>query len=184
MAMRSPSTPRRPSPRRVRARAGTSRWDKVIATLGRASAAIFAFTLAVTACAEPAPIAGAACNLEHPCPSGFGCAGGTCHRLTGGPILRCVDDTQCPLGRCLASAGFCVQCLESTDCVASACLPDLYQCGCRTDDQCATGRCNAATATCLSCFSGEQCASGDCDLERGVCRRLDDSPVGTQGSPR
>lgn len=135
---------------------------------------------AASACTSPAPIEGAACNVEHTCPGGYGCAGGACRRLAGGPIVRCTSDTQCPIGRCLVESGFCVQCIESADCVASTCLPDLYQCGCRNDDQCATGRCNEATATCLSCFADEQCASADCDLDSGVCRKLGDGAVGPE----
>ncbi|MFO0747767.1 MAG: hypothetical protein U1F43_19195 [Myxococcota bacterium] len=136
----------------------------------------------IFACTLPAPIEGAACNVEHPCPGGYGCAGGSCRRLVGGPITRCTSDEQCPVGRCLIGAGFCVQCVENSDCVASTCLPELYQCGCRTDAQCATGRCNEATATCLSCFADEQCASADCDLDHGVCRKIDDLPVGAEES--
>lgn len=133
-------------------------------------------------CTDPAPIEGAACNLEHNCPGGFGCAGGACRRLKGGPIVRCSDDTTCAIGRCLVETGFCVQCLDAGDCVASACLPDIYQCGCRASSDCATGHCNIATAACLSCRADEQCDSGDCDLDTGVCRKVGDPPVGTEGS--
>ncbi len=144
-------------------------------------AALAGFALAgLAGCTEPAPLDGAACNVEHPCPSGFGCTGGSCRKLVGGPVVRCTNDDQCPVGRCLVASGFCVQCIEASDCVASTCLPDLYQCGCRRDDQCATGRCNEATASCLSCFADEQCASGDCNLDSGICHGLSESPTGPE----
>ncbi|MCC6619760.1 MAG: hypothetical protein IT385_00815 [Deltaproteobacteria bacterium] len=121
-------------------------------------------------CTDPAPIEGAACNAEHVCPGGFACAGGACRRLAGGPVVRCADDAACPVGRCLVATGFCVQCLDAADCVQSACLPELYQCGCQDNGDCATGRCNVLTATCLSCYADAQCDSGQCDRDTGVCR--------------
>jgi len=137
---------------------------------------------AAAGCTEPAPIEGAACNGDHVCPGGYGCTGGACRRLKGGPIERCQDDGGCPIGRCLVEAGFCVQCLEDRDCAQSACLTDIYQCGCRANADCATGRCNLATAACLSCYADEQCDSGECNRDTGMCRRVGDGPVGGDAS--
>lgn len=140
---------------------------------------VLALATSAAACTDPAPIEGAACNAAHICPGGFGCAGGACRKLIGGPIERCVDDTGCPVGRCLVATGFCVQCLGPSDCVQSTCLPELYQCGCLRNDDCATRRCNIATATCLSCYDDAQCDSGACNRDTGVCDEASEGPVGS-----
>lgn len=124
-------------------------------------------------CVEEAPIDGASCNPEHPCPDGFACTAGACGALEGRPPGRCHADEDCPIGVCLEAAGFCVQCQDDTDCGQVACIPDQYVCGCRQDTHCATGRCDEPSGVCVSCYADEQCGSGICDQDNGTCQQLE-----------
>ncbi|MCB9732069.1 MAG: hypothetical protein H6745_05490 [Deltaproteobacteria bacterium] len=160
--------PRAARGRRARALSG---WALVVA--------VVALGLGLAgACAEPVPIEGAGCDPAHRCPSGFVCAGGACQKLRGKPVVQCTEDAQCAVGHCLVELGFCVQCRDSADCFQTACLTDVFQCGCRDGSQCATGRCNAETGTCVSCFTDAQCASGHCDRESGICAKKSDDGAG------
>lgn len=139
-------------------------------------------------CVEKAPIDGAACDREHPCPAGYHCAGGGCRVLESRPASRCYDDSDCGIGVCLEALGFCVQCVEDADCGGLlACVAGSHVCGCLTADHCATGRCDAASGTCLGCFADEQCESGSCDVARAVCKEIDDASSSAEeraGGPR
>jgi len=139
-------------------------------------------------CVQPAPIDGAACDRQHPCPGTYHCSGGTCRALESRPASRCYDDSDCVVGVCLEALGFCVQCAEDADCGGpTACLEGAYVCGCASAAHCATGRCDAAAGVCLGCFANEQCESRVCDLERGVCKEIDEAgsnPEENAGGPR
>lgn len=135
------------------------------------------------ACAKPVPLDGARCDSERRCPGGYVCAGNACQKLRGKPVVQCTEDAQCAIGHCLAEVGFCVQCRNNADCFQSACLTDIFQCGCREGSQCATGRCHADTGTCVSCFTDAQCPSGRCDRESGICaRKTDDGAADAEGT--
>mgnify|MGYP004359887473 CR=1 FL=1 len=123
----------------------------------------------LSGCAQEAPIEGASCNAEHPCPSPYSCLGGACGRLGGGVILGCGEDGDCASEACLEEAGFCVQCDSDEDCLGQSCLGGLFVCGCLQGSDCATGRCLTETATCVSCYSDVQCESGSCDVGSGRC---------------
>ena len=142
--------------------------------------AVAALAWAAPACVSEAPIQGAQCNTEHPCPSPFACLGGECGRLSAQVVLGCVSDDACSSGSCLESVGFCVQCDEDADCLGSTCLGGVFVCGCLQGLDCVTGRCLVDSGTCVSCFSDAQCDSGICDVTTGRCgivQRTDDESV-------
>jgi hypothetical protein len=137
----------------------------------------------LAACAQPAPIDGARCDLERACPDGYSCLAEQCRKLPGGP-KGCRSDDDCPVGVCLPGAGFCVQCADPDDCVNGTCLTDVLQCGCRVAGDCASGRCHAETSTCLPCFSDRQCEAGWwCEVDEGTCKKIDGPKPKAEGTP-
>lgn len=142
--------------------------------------AVAALAWVTASCVSEAPIQGASCNLEHPCPSPYACLGGECGRLSAQVVLGCISDQSCSSGSCLESVGFCVQCDEDADCLGSTCLGGVFVCGCLQGSDCLTGRCLVDTGTCASCFSDAQCDSGICDVATGRCgipQRTEDESV-------
>jgi Cys-rich repeat protein len=132
---------------------------------------------------QEAPIAGAACNAEHPCPSGYACVGGTCRALGGKVVLGCADDGDCPVGVCLQEVGFCVQCTEDAHCAHGVCLAGRHQCGCEEGAQCTTGRCQVPDGLqvgyCAACYDDSQCPGAGCDRVSGECKKVQRGGAGS-----
>ena len=143
----------------------------------------------VAGCVGTEPLAGKACDLQHPCPGGMECRSGQCQG-PGAPL--CETDDDCPMGgHCLEGGGYCVSCLADAHCDIGVCHPDVHVCigcltdehclrgvclsqshtcvDCRTDADCDTGLCHALNHVCLGCKGHHQCLSGVCNLLTGVC---------------
>ena len=123
-------------------------------------------------CLEDVPIEDSACSDAHPCPAGFDCIGEACKAQVGDIAPNCKVDTDCTVGVCQPTLGFCVQCTEAAHCPRSSCLTEHFVCGCAVDADCETGVCLARSATCVSCQFDTDCASGKCDRETGECEKL------------
>lgn len=158
-------------------------------------------TVSVCSCEGTVVIAGAPCDLAHPCPGAFACVEGACiptGRIAcdkgqpcavgvcdeaAGFCVTCISKEQCPVGVCHPTAHICVGCMEDQDCTGGVCLPQSRTCvGCRTHSDCPTHLCNIPSHVCLGCKGDQQCGSGQCDEASGVCAKFStDSPEPVQG---
>lgn len=108
----------------------------------------------------------------------FACAPRTIDDRDAGPltpdagVVACVDDDQCPAGRCLAGLCRAVECASKTDCTAglvcidAACVAPPAQC--TTSDECpGAAVCDGFSRTCFDPNASGCVAAGDCALEPG-----------------
>ena len=79
----------------------------------------------------------------------------------------CVDDSNCPVGKCNPVTHTCVECLEASDCGANqGCVQ--WQCvplvACKSDADCSQPApyCDPVRAVCVECYEDAQCDGGKC----------------------
>jgi hypothetical protein len=142
---------------------------------------------AVAGCFAEAPIEGAQCNKERPCPLDYFCQGAQCHE--GSPYVQsllCIQDADCRAGAfCHPTDGLCVQCHAPEHCLTGRCTPEGSCAPCEADEQCATtGRCNGY-GYCAACLADTDCAAGViCLPGLGQCDVEEEDRRGESGSVR
>lgn len=119
---------------------------------------------------EPCRFRPVRCAEDADCAPGYACVDGAC---AGRPA--CLDDTDCPGGRC--AGGRCVaegRCADDGDCGPDevcddgACVPGGPMVPC--PGGCPAGlRCLASESRCVDCTADGHCPDGHCDLARFVC---------------
>jgi Cys-rich repeat protein len=140
---------------------------------------------------KPACLAGVCVTCSGPehCPAGSACnvAAERC-----APACRSAEDCSGAQGLCDMTQGFCVECLEGSDCNApdrAACERPAGQCvACNSDGDCSGMRpaCDTIRHQCVECTSAEHCAGLICDSERqrcAQCSRDADCASGTRCDP-
>ncbi|WP_043710080.1 outer membrane exchange protein TraA [Corallococcus macrosporus] len=131
------------------------------------------------------------CNaaaLCAPCNSSFFCGDSCspcgestphCANLNGRTqCVQCVEDGQCPNGRCDLETNTCTGCNEDTDCPTGACDLETNTCvECNDDSQCSNGEvCATDLHECRECTQDSHCPQGE-SCSNNTC-----SPCGTNDS--
>nr|AWX24319.1 TraA [Myxococcus xanthus]AWX24320.1 TraA [Myxococcus xanthus]AWX24326.1 TraA [Myxococcus xanthus]AWX24346.1 TraA [Myxococcus xanthus]AWX24347.1 TraA [Myxococcus xanthus] len=92
--------------------------------------------------------------------------------------VQCIEDGQCPNGRCDLATNQCTGCNEDSDCATGACDTETFTCvECNDDSQCTNGEvCATDLHECRECTQDSHCPQGE-SCTNNVC-----SPCATNDS--
>lgn len=145
---------------------------------------LLASLLALSACPAPqVPDAGGPVDSgppPPPCDSPEDCRAadypGVCRQGACAKDVPCADDLECGLGEaCIDRACAFVGCVNDDDCPTGRCRPQTFTCAeCGEDSDCPFNRpiCQAATQKCVQCLTDAQCEApgpSHCEAISGAC---------------